>query len=246
MRTLPFSCIFPKHGNNGRSQTGWNLMSENGYLSEADPLWYKDAVIYEVPVRAFFDSDGDGVGDLRGLTEKLDYIQDLGVTAIWLPPFYPSPLKDDGYDIVDYRGVHPAYGTLQDFRRLIHEAHDRGLRIITELVIKPHLRSASLVPARPPSRPGLTLAGLLRLVRSAGSVSRSASHFSRLRDIQLGLGSGCAGVLLAPVLLPSAGSELSFGTRKAGRSASHGFLAGYGRRWDAAGRDPLPVRARGD
>ena len=135
MRTLPFSCIFPKHGNNGRSQTGWNLMSENGYLSEADPLWYKDAVIYEVPVRAFFDSDGDGVGDLRGLTEKLDYIQDLGVTAIWLPPFYPSPLKDDGYDIVDYRGVHPAYGTLQDFRRLIHEAHDRGLRIITELVI---------------------------------------------------------------------------------------------------------------
>ncbi len=102
---------------------------------EGDPLWYKDAVIYEVPVRAFFDSDADGIGDLRGLTEKLDYIQDLGITAIWLLPFYPSPLKDDGYDIADYRGVHPAYGTLPDFRQLIREAHERGLRVITELVI---------------------------------------------------------------------------------------------------------------
>src|SRR4029079_16973859 len=81
-----------------------------------DPLWYKDAVIYELHVRGFADSDGDGIGDFRGLTGKLDYLQDLGVTALWLLPFYPSPLKDDGYDIADYRTVHPSYGTLEDFK----------------------------------------------------------------------------------------------------------------------------------
>jgi len=100
-----------------------------------DPLWYKDAIIYEVHVRAFSDSDGDGVGDFRGLTEKLDYIQDLGVTAIWLLPFYPSPLKDDGYDIADYTDVHPAYGTLHDFQVFLREARRRNLRVITELVL---------------------------------------------------------------------------------------------------------------
>ncbi len=99
-----------------------------------EPLWYKDAVIYEVPVRAFRDSDGDGVGDFRGLTEKLDYIRDLGVTAIWVLPFYPSPLRDDGYDIADFTGVHPSYGTLRDVKAFIKAAHARGLRVITELV----------------------------------------------------------------------------------------------------------------
>ena len=99
-----------------------------------DPLWYKDAVIYEVHVRAFHDSNEDGIGDFRGLTEKLDYLQDLGVTAIWLLPFYPSPLLDDGYDIADYSAVHPAYGTLHDARVFIREAHRRGLRVITEVV----------------------------------------------------------------------------------------------------------------
>jgi maltose alpha-D-glucosyltransferase/alpha-amylase len=100
-----------------------------------DPLWYKDAVIYELHVRGFADSDGDGIGDFRGLTGKLDYLQDLGVTALWLLPFYPSPLKDDGYDIADYRTVHPSYGTLEDFKVFLREAHRRGLRVITELVI---------------------------------------------------------------------------------------------------------------
>src|SRR5438477_8554616 len=88
-----------------------------------DPLWYKDAVLYELHVRAFADSDGDGIGDFRGLTAKLDYLQELGVTALWLLPFYPSPLKDDGYDIADYRRVHPAYGTLEDFKLFLREAH---------------------------------------------------------------------------------------------------------------------------
>jgi maltose alpha-D-glucosyltransferase/alpha-amylase len=106
-----------------------------GYRLEDDPLWYKDAIIYELHVRAFYDSDADGVGDFRGLTQKLDYLQDLGVTAIWLLPFYPSPLKDDGYDISDYTGVHPDYGTLRDFQAFLREAHRRGLRVITELVL---------------------------------------------------------------------------------------------------------------
>ena len=100
-----------------------------------DPLWYKDAIIYEVQLRSFYDSNGDGVGDLPGLTAKLDYLADLGVTALWLLPFYPSPLKDDGYDIADYTRVDPALGTLKDFKTFLREAHARGLRVITELVL---------------------------------------------------------------------------------------------------------------
>jgi len=103
--------------------------------AEGNPLWFKDAIIYEVHIRAFLDGDGDGMGDFRGLVEKLDYLQDIGVTAIWVLPFYPSPWKDDGYDISDYTQVHPAYGTLADFKLLLKEAHRRGLRVITELVI---------------------------------------------------------------------------------------------------------------
>jgi maltose alpha-D-glucosyltransferase/alpha-amylase len=100
-----------------------------------DPLWYKDAIIYQLHVKTFSDSDGDGIGDFKGLTEKLDYLQNLGVTAVWLLPFYPSPLKDDGYDISDYTSIHPAYGNLRDFKTFLREAHRRGLRIITELVV---------------------------------------------------------------------------------------------------------------
>jgi maltose alpha-D-glucosyltransferase/alpha-amylase len=99
------------------------------------PLWYKDAIIYQLHVRAFFDSNGDGIGDFKGLIQKLDYIQDLGVTALWLLPFYPSPLRDDGYDIADYTSIHPSYGTLADFRTLLDEAHRRGLNVITEAVV---------------------------------------------------------------------------------------------------------------
>ena len=98
-------------------------------------LWYKDAVIYELHVRAFSDSDGDGVGDFRGLTERLDYLQDLGANVLWLLPFCPSPWKDDGYDISDYTNVHPAYGTLKDFQTFLKQAHKRGLRVVTELVL---------------------------------------------------------------------------------------------------------------
>jgi maltose alpha-D-glucosyltransferase/alpha-amylase len=104
-------------------------------LSADDRLWFKDAIIYEIQIRAFSDSDGDGVGDFAGLIEKLDYVQDLGVTAIWLLPFYPSPQRDGGYDIADYRKINPRLGTIADFKRLMREAHRRGIRVITELVI---------------------------------------------------------------------------------------------------------------
>jgi maltose alpha-D-glucosyltransferase/alpha-amylase len=118
-----------------------------------DPLWYKDAVIYQLHVKAFYDSNGDGIGDFRGLTAKLDYIKELGVDTIWLMPFYPSPLKDDGYDISDYHDVHPQYGTRHDFRQFVREAHQRSLRVITELVVNhtsdqhPWFQAARAAPA---------------------------------------------------------------------------------------------------
>ncbi len=102
---------------------------------KTDPLWYKDAIIYELHVKAFKDSNDDGIGDFNGLIEKLDYIERLGVNVIWLLPFYPSPFRDDGYDIADYRGIHPGYGKLRDFRAFIREAHQRDIKVITELVI---------------------------------------------------------------------------------------------------------------
>ncbi len=97
--------------------------------------WYKDAIFYELHVRAFQDSNGDGIGDFPGLTERLDYVRDLGVNCIWLLPMYPSPLRDDGYDIADYRNIHPDYGTLDDFQHFLDAAHARGLRVITDLVM---------------------------------------------------------------------------------------------------------------
>ncbi|MEA2416132.1 MAG: maltose alpha-D-glucosyltransferase / alpha-amylase [Thermoanaerobaculia bacterium] len=100
-----------------------------------DDLWYKDGIIYQTHVRAFFDSNNDGIGDFQGLTRKLDYLQDLGINIIWLLPFYPSPLRDDGYDIANYTAVNPSYGTLTDFKLFLKEAHRRGLKVITELVI---------------------------------------------------------------------------------------------------------------
>jgi maltose alpha-D-glucosyltransferase/alpha-amylase len=100
-----------------------------------DKLWYKDAVIYQLHVRTFCDSDGNGIGDFRGLTNKLDYLQELGINAIWLLPFYPSPLRDDGYDISDYTSVNPTYGTIEDFKTFLAAAHSRRIRVITELVL---------------------------------------------------------------------------------------------------------------
>ena len=122
------------------------------------PDWYKDAVIYQVHVRTFFDGNDDGIGDFTGLTNKLDYLQTLGVNTIWILPFYPSPLRDDGYDVAHYQGVHPAYGTLRDVRRFIREAHARNLRVVTELVMNhtsdqhPWFQEARHAPPGSPAR----------------------------------------------------------------------------------------------
>src|SRR5919205_965650 len=98
----------------------------------SDPLCFKDAVFYEAPVKSFFDSDNNGVGDFRGMTGKLDYIKNLGVDCIWLLPFYPSPFKDDGYDISDFYSIHPDFGTVEDFRLLLDAAHERGLKVVAD------------------------------------------------------------------------------------------------------------------
>ena len=111
------------------------VAGEPGHWFESDPLWFKRAVFYEIHIRGFFDSDDDGAGDLRGLQEKLDYLQWLGVDCIWLLPMYPSPLRDGGYDIADFYDVHPDYGTVEDFRNLVEAAHERGIRVIADLVM---------------------------------------------------------------------------------------------------------------
>ena len=131
-------------------------VKKQGSLS--DPLWFKDAIIYELHVRAFMDGNNDGIGDFRGLMQKLDYLQDLGVTCLWLLPFFPSPLRDDGYDIADYLDVNPSYGTLQDFKDFLAAAHDRGMQVMVELVINhtsdqhPWFQRARKAPKGSPER----------------------------------------------------------------------------------------------
>ena len=144
-----------KHANhtNGHAEIASANVSPVDLAWVNDPLWYKDAIIYELHVKAFKDSDDDGFGDFRGLTEKLDYLQDLGVNTLWLLPFYPSPMRDDGYDISDYHNVHPNYGNRNDVRNFVREAHRRGLKVITELVINhtsdqhPWFQAARRAPA---------------------------------------------------------------------------------------------------
>ncbi len=126
--------------------------------SATDPLWYKDAIIYELHVRAFQDSNGDGIGDFPGLVSRLDYLQDLGITCVWLLPFFPSPLRDDGYDIANYVDVNPSYGTLSDFKLFLDAAHQRGMQVIIELVINhtsdqhPWFQASRLAPPGSPER----------------------------------------------------------------------------------------------
>ncbi len=144
--------------------------------SRSAPTWYKDAIIYEIHVRAFYDSVTDGIGDFGGLTQKLDYLEDLGVTAIWLLPFCPSPLRDDGYDISNYNDVHPSYGTLRDFHRFLKEAHRRGLRVITELVLNHTSDQHEWFQRSRRAATGKPLAELLCMERHSGKVRRSADH----------------------------------------------------------------------
>jgi maltose alpha-D-glucosyltransferase / alpha-amylase len=139
-------------------QISLEILCVKKIASATDPLWYKDAIIYEIHVRAFSDSNNDGIGDFPGLISKLDYLQDLGVTCIWLLPFFPSPLRDDGYDIADYTSVNPSYGTLNDFTRFLDEAHQRGMQVMIELVINhtsdqhPWFKAARLASPGSPER----------------------------------------------------------------------------------------------
>ncbi|MEO8856328.1 MAG: maltose alpha-D-glucosyltransferase [Burkholderiaceae bacterium] len=156
----PISALEPARNSAAATNTPRLEEAEGGPVVPHDDaaLWYKDAVIYQLNVKAFFDSNADGMGDFQGLASKLDYVKDLGVNTIWLMPFYPSPLRDDGYDISDYNDVHPQYGTLDDFKFMLDEAHRRGLKVITELIINhtsdahPWFQAARKAPAGSPER----------------------------------------------------------------------------------------------
>ena len=165
--------------------------AEPGHWFEHEPLWFKTAVFYEIHTRAFFDGNDDGSGDFRGLQQKLDYLQWLGIDCIWLLPFYPSPLRDGGYDIADFYGVNPDYGTVEDFRAFVEAAHERGIRVIVDLVMN-HTSS------RPPVVPGVALATR----RAEGRLVRLVGHDEPLQDariifvdtetVELDVGPACA------------------------------------------------------
>ncbi len=168
-----------------------------------DPLWYKDAIIYQLHVKTFADSNGDGVGDFRGLTARLDYIRDLGVDCLWILPMYPSPFRDDGYDIADYGSIHPSYGTLDDFREFLAAAHERGLKVITELVLNhtsdQHQWFKEARRSRDdPRRDWYVWSDSDRKYRGR------SHHLQRYRALQLGLGSG-----LQPVPTGTGSSAIS-------------------------------------
>ena len=209
-----------------------------------NPLWYKDAVIYQVHVRAFFDSTNDGIGDFAGLTQKLDYIESLGVNTLWLLPFYPSPLRDDGYDIADYENIHPSYGTLADFDRFIAEAHRRADPRHHRAGHQPHVGPAPLVPGVARRARRITGARLLRLERHEPEIPGRPHHLHRHREVELDLGRHGQGLLLAPVLPPPARSELRQpgGPRRGDQGDA--VLARSRRRRPAARRRAVSDRAR--
>ena len=209
----------------------------------SDPLWYKDAIIYQLHVKAFYDSNDDGIGDFNGLTQRLDYLQDLGVTALWLLPFYPSPGRDDGYDIADYRRINPDFGSMKDFRRFMSEAKRRGLRVITELVIN-HTSD---------QHPWFKRARRSR----KGSGARDWYVWSDTDQKYLGTriiftdteksnwtGPGSGRLFLAPLLFPPARPQLRQSARLLGDGAGDAPLARLRRRRLPPGRHSLSVRAR--
>ena len=212
--------------------------------SAPDPLWYKDAVIYELHVRAFFDSNNDGIGDFPGLLQKLDYLQDLGVTCLWLLPFFPSPLKDDGYDISDYLNVHPMYGTMEDFQAFLAAAHERGLQVMIELVMNhtsdqhPWFQRARQAPPGSPERDYYVWSD------TDQKYQRRPHHLHGHGKIELDLGSGGPGVFLAPLLFAPARPELRQSQGRRGNAQRDALLAGPGRGRAAGGRHSVPGGAR--
>jgi glycosidase len=202
-------------------------------------LWYKDAIIYQLHVKAFFDSNNDGIGDFAGLTEKLDYLQDLGVTALWLLPFYPSPGRDDGYDIADYGDINPDYGTMKDFRASCARRSARPARH-HRARHQPHLRPAPGSSARA-RKPGSKSerAQLLRLERHRPEIPGHADHLHRHREVELDLGPGGRAVLLAPLLLAPARPQLRQSARA--RALVQVMRAGSTPASTASGSTPSPT-----
>ena len=220
-------------------------MSDPGHWFEAEPLWFKTAVFYEIHIRGFFDGNGDGSGDFRGLTEKLDYLQWLGVDCIWLLPFYQSPLRDGGYDISDYFQIHPDYGVVEDVRDFIEQAHQRGIRVIADLVLNhtssehPWFQESRSSPDNP-KRDWYVWSDTVHKYEDARIIFTDTETSNWTWDEQ------ARRLLLAPLLLPPAGPELRQ-PRGPGRDARGAALLARPRpRRLPAGRGPVPVRARGD
>ena len=153
---------------------------------EQDPLWFKDAVFYEAPVRAFYDASGDGKGDFRGMTQKLDYLQQLGVDCIWILPMYPSPLRDDGYDIAHFTMIHPDFGTVEDFKEFLDAAHIRGMKVIADLVMN-HTSDQHAWFQEARRDPRFTEAGLLCLVRRPYAGTRTSGSSLSTPSLRTGL-----------------------------------------------------------
>ena len=197
-------------------------------MIESDPQWYRDAIIYELHVKAFFDSNQDGVGDFPGLIQKLDYLQGLGITCLWILPFYPSPLRDDGYDISNYSRVNKLYGVRKDFKKFVREAHDRNIRVITELVINhtsdqhPWFQRSRNAPIGHPDRELYVWTDDPTKYKGTRIIFTDSEPSNWTWDPRR------QAVLLAPVLLPSARPELRQPARPESRFQDHAVLARHG------------------
>ena len=206
-----------------------------------DPQWYRRAVFYEVMVRSFVDSNGDGSGDLGGLIAKLDYLQWLGVDALWIPPFYSSPLRDGGYDVADYTTILPEFGTVDEFRELVTKAHERNMRIIIDLPLN-HTSDQHEWFQQSRSDPEGPYGDFYVWSDTDEKYPDIRIIFTDYEDSQLGLRLGAAPVLLPPLLLAPARPQLREPGRARGDLRRRAVLARPGRRRLPARRDPLPLR----
>ena len=184
-RTQPARC---RRGRRDQGSRRCARSSETQWF-ERQPLWFKTAVFYEIHTRAFFDSSDDGSGDFRGLAQKLDYLQWLGIDCIWLLPFYPSPLRDGGYDIAQFKDVHPDYGTLDDFRTFVEQAHERGMRVIADLVMN-HTSSDHPWFQESRSSPDSPKRDWYVWGDDPTRYAGRPDHLRRLRDLELDVGPG--------------------------------------------------------
>ncbi len=188
-------------------EAGTEPPAQPGHWFQADPLWFKRAVFYEIHIRGFFDGNGDGSGDLRGLTEKLEYLKWLGIDCVWLLPMYPSPLKDGGYDIADFLAIHPDYGVVDDFRRFVDQAHQLGMRVIADFVMN-HTSSDHPWFQESRSSPDSPEARLVRLVGHGCTLRGRPHHLHGHGSLELDVGPGRRRLLLASLLPPPARPQL--------------------------------------